>query len=488
MKSKNKKLRDKKSKRKSKKKIIFYTGIIILLLLFYVGLYQSKFKSMPEGTSFEGEERFVSEDSVEFLYDLKYINESGELVVEQEIFDKIFNVIDNAEEFITIDMFLMLFSEKNSYRNLSRELEEHLVEKKKNNPDIKINLITDVHNTGYYSFEHPYLKEMQKNDINVIFTNMDRMRDSNPIYSSFWRVFIQWFGDANYNCEKSLIQSGGEGNCIRSLLRMVNAKVNHRKVIIADNYVEGEKKIVTIITSANPDAHGSDYNNVAYFAEKSVADFSGEFLENDFEGVYSSNSNDVSIQLLTEGKIKDSLIKEINNAEEGEEINLAMFLLTERDIINSLKKAANRGVEIRIIMDPSKYLFGTDSKGIPNRVVAKELIEDTNGKIKLRYYDTHGEEFHSKMTFIKKNDGRVIIFLGSANLTKRNIGNFNLEENVKVIGNIDMDFVQEIFFYFDRIWNNKEGNYTIPYDSFKESSFKDTLRYRFQEKTGLSAF
>ena len=51
-----------------------------------------------------------------------------------------------------------------------------------------------------------------------------------------------------------------------------------------------------------------------------------------------------------------------------------MFLLTEKNVINALARAARRGVEVRIVLDPSNNLFGKDSKGVPNCPAMKDLM------------------------------------------------------------------------------------------------------------------
>ena len=60
-------------------------------------------RSLPAGISYSGDEhRGVP---VEFLYDLTYQSDTGR-VVEQAIFDRVFRMIDRAERFIVVDMFL----------------------------------------------------------------------------------------------------------------------------------------------------------------------------------------------------------------------------------------------------------------------------------------------------------------------------------------------------------------------------------------------
>jgi len=308
--------------KKSVRKFLIVLALVFALVCF-MGWYHSH-KFLPDGMSFEGEIHYVAEDSVEFLYDLAYLDENGEYVLEQEIFDKLFEVVDNAEEFILIDMFLWSKKE-GAYRDLGGELKTHLVAKKLMNPDIKINVVTDEYNTAYRAFHNEDLFALEAAGINVVYTDMTKMRDSNYLYSSFWRTFGQIWGETNYNCEDGLIKYSGYQVCTRSALKLINSKANHRKVVVADS---GEK-VVSIVTSANPSGSGSAYSNVAFVieeeiysdlieSEKNVAKFSeGEFLDHDFGEVYSTGLKEVEVQYLTEGKIRKGLIDEINNAEAG---------------------------------------------------------------------------------------------------------------------------------------------------------------------------
>ena len=139
-------------------------------------------------------------------------------------------------------------------------------------------------------------------------------------------------------------------------------------------------------------------------------------------------------------------------------------------------------------MDPNKDAFAREKSGIPNRQVAWELVKKSKEKIKIRWYDTKGEQQHSKITIIRKANGDVIVFLGSANLTKRNIGDFNLEMNAKVSTPVGTRFETEVSFLFDKFWNNNEGHFTIDFEEYKDTSLRKYWLYRFQEASGLSSF
>ena len=60
---------------------------------------------------------------------------------------------------------------------------------------------------------------------------------------------------------------------------------------------------------------------------------------------------------------------------------------------------------IRVLLDPNKDAFGFEKSGLPNREVASELVAASAGAIKLRWYRTHGEQFHVKLAAIRSDHG-----------------------------------------------------------------------------------
>nr|WP_316046910.1 phospholipase D-like domain-containing protein [Planococcus glaciei] len=65
--------------------------------------------------------------------------------------------------------------------------------------------------------------------------------------------------------------------------------------------------------------------------------------------------------------------------------------------MDALKEAANRGVDVRMILDPNENAFGTEKTGLPNRPVVNEMYEEANGNLKVRWYNTTKSQFHTKI-------------------------------------------------------------------------------------------
>jgi HKD family nuclease len=167
---------------------------------------------------------------------------------------------------------------------------------------------------------------------------------------------------------------------------------------------------------------------------------------------------------------------------------MAIFYLADRQIIKALVKASERGVHIKVILDPNKDAFGFEKIGIPNQPVAEELLKRSSSKIEVRWYDTHGEQFHSKLAIIKHGK-EASLLLGSANFTRRNLNNYNLEANVSVTAKEDALFIKTAADYFDKIWDNRDGKYyTVSYKAYKDASALKKIVYLIQEYAGLSSF
>lgn len=166
---------------------------------------------------------------------------------------------------------------------------------------------------------------------------------------------------------------------------------------------------------------------------------------------------------------------------------MAMFYLSDREIVAELLAAAARGAEVRLLLDPNKDAFGRKKNGIPNRPVAQELMEKSRGRIQIRWYGTHGEQFHSKLILISRPEQTVLIG-GSANLTRRNLDDLNLEACFEVTAPADAKVVREATGYFERIWQNQGGIYSLDFKEYAEKSPLQYGLYRFQELSGAGTF
>ena len=483
-----------------------------------VSIYQTH-KPLPPGTHVNGEWIASPTGSVTFIADITSADAYGRAVMSQAIFDQVLGVVRGAQRFLVIDYFLF-----NAHRGadtsgpparaLSSELRDAVIEQKKLHPDLRVLFITDPINDVYGGAPSKDLQALRDAGIDVVVTDLDALRDSNFAYSSLWRVLISWWsGDSDD-------KGGGEGWLPNPLdsnsqdvtfgawARLVNFKANHRKVVIGD---DGAGGMVGIVSSANPHDGSSAHSNVAakivgpalkplLESELAVAKFSG------WQGVIAVEAargappvNDstkleggqiVRTRVLTEGAIRSALVEQIDSAVRGENIDIAMFYISDRRVVDSLVAAAARGVNVRLILDPNKDAFGHEKNGVPNRPVASELVAASDGAIHVRWYRTHGEQFHTKMVLIYGAD-RVWISLGSANLTRRNIGDYNLEANIAIETARGSPLGAQVLEYFDTMWSNRAAlgiEYTADYGVYADPTQGNYWLYRVMESTGLSTF
>lgn len=452
------------------------------------------FKTLPEGISFQGEHR-VSEE-VAFVSDSTWVDRNGQRQVEQAIFDDVFRIIAQAEKLIVLDMFLYNDFQgpvPETTRALSGELTSALIDKKAQHPEIDIVVISDPLNTLYGGLPSPHFEDLESAGIRVVVTDLRQLRDSNTVYSFFWRIFIKPFGNRTASTLPNPIGPGRVS--LRSYFELINFKANHRKVLIAD---DGDS-YVGFVTSANPHDGSSAHRNAAIrftgpaavellATENAVLAFSGQptiKFDQPIDRPIDDQSN-ATVQIVTEGKIKDAYLSQLNAVGVGDNVDLMMFYLSDRAIIKALKLAQQRGADLRLLLDPNKDAFGRQKNGIPNRPVAHELVE---AGVDIRWCSTQGEQCHTKMLIVREQGGNAVLITGSANLTRRNLDDLNLETNVVVKGRSDKALFTDAHEYFDEAWKNTESRqYSVDYVHFKDGSWWHRGLYRFMEWSGISSF
>src|SRR6185436_12367925 len=115
---------------------------------------------------------------------------------------------------------------------------------------LSVLLITDPINDVYGGAPSPALAELRKAGIEVVVTNLEPLRDSNPLYSSLWRALLQWWGNSSSGGSMSNPFTGDDSKItLRSWLALLNFKANHRKLIVADRE---DGTLAARVTSARP--------------------------------------------------------------------------------------------------------------------------------------------------------------------------------------------------------------------------------------------
>jgi hypothetical protein len=487
-------------------------------------------KPLPAGLRVAGPWTSVPARDVRLLFDVTSADAYGQPVVQQQIFDEMLRMIRDARRFVVLDQFLFNAhrgalepadaAAMPSGRSLSAELRDALVAARAAQPQLRVLLVTDPINDLYGGMPSGDLEALRAAGVDVVVTDLDRLRDPNPLYSSLWRLGIRWWsGDGGgVGWLPNPLAVGPSRVTFRAWARLLNMKANHRKVVIAD---DGQGGLVGLVGSMNPHDASSAHSNLALqvrgpalesllASELEVARFSGwrgewpalsaaptalsmSTAARGTEAVDQrafASGDLVRVRALTEGAIADAVLERIAQAGANTRIDVAMFYLSDRAIIAALLAAAARGAEIRVLLDPNKDAFGREKTGIPNRPVASELVSRSDGAIRLRWYRTHGEQFHVKLLAVRDPD-RVWFTAGSANLTRRNVGDFNLEANLAVEAAADADVALTLERWFETLWNNRGPpgvEYTTDLGTFADPAQSSYWAYRLMEWTGLSSF
>ncbi len=473
-----------------------FLGIVLLWLLAYVAsaVFQA-YKPLPEGLSAATPLRKA--EQLTFLADYTYLDPQGKRQKQQQIFDQAISMITGAKRLIVMDMFLFnnyVGASTQQQRPLAEQVTQALLAQKRLYPDMTVVVITDPINSVYGGQHNQQLNALRAGGVAVVETNLLPLRASNPLWSGFWYICCQWMGN---NPQGGWLPNalGPDKITLRSYFSLFNFKANHRKTLVTDS----DQGWQALVTSANPHDASSWHDNVALTfsgqaaldvleTERAVARLSEHDVPVILIGaaVAPTAAHDTQLQVLTEAKIRDALLNSINTAVKGDQLDIAVFYLSHRDIIQAIKQAHARGVQVRLVLDPNEDAFGHKKNGIPNRQVAHELIQ---AGVAIRWCDTHGEQCHSKMLIKKTAAGQAELILGSANYTRRNLDDLNLETNVRVLAKADATVVLQAASYFERVWSNQNGErFSVDYAQYRDDSSLKYWWYRFSEWSGLSTF
>lgn len=482
-----------------------------------VGVYHTT-KPLPPGLRIASPPTTVAASDLRLLIDTTTADPYGRPVVQQQIFDEMLRIIRDARQFVVLDMFLFNpwrgalrrnpAANSPAPRELSRELRDALLEARRRNPQLQLLVITDPVNDAYGGAPSADLALLRRAGIAVVVTDLDRLRDSSPAYSALWRLLIRWWGaGASDGLLPNPLDEGPDRVGVGAWARLLNVKANHRKVLLADDAGNG---LVGVVGSLNAHDASALHSNMALAvrgpallpllaSELEIARFSG------WQGTLAppagppaaavplggkAAASAAQVQVLTEGAIRDALLERLRAARSGDEVSIGMFYLAERDTVRALVAAAARGAGIRVILDPNKDAFGREKNGIPGRPLAAELNAASQGAIKIRWYRTKGEQFHTKVVMIRSGT-RLWVMLGSANLTRRNLDDYNLEANVAAELPLDAPLAGELLRWFETLWLNRGPRgteYTAELGAYVDTSQGSYWMYRVMEATGLSTF
>jgi phosphatidylserine/phosphatidylglycerophosphate/cardiolipin synthase-like enzyme len=480
---------------------------------------------LPPGAHSDSEWYAVLESDVELLIDsTAWDPHQKQRVFKQEIFDELLDMIELADRFIVLDIFLWNHFQgtiAEDHRKLSTELALALVKKKQAFPELPIVVLTDPINRIYGDMAPAFFEEMENAGVKVVFSYLWGLPDSNWIYGSNARFYSKLV--PNLDKEGSFVNkpritnpfiTGGPKISLKQGGRLLFFKANHRKVVITGSYNEG---LNLLVCSFNPADGSSAHSNIGVRVRGPLAlealeselqlirwshesAFPEKLLPKEIDQIETiskqvpaaTRDGGVRVKWITEGAIRKHLIELLEGAKPGDDVMIALFYVSDRGVIEAVKQAARNGAKLRLVLDANRDAFGREKNGIPNRMVAAEIRDmAADYNISIVWADTHGEQFHSKILAIHNAlTGKNQICLGSANWTRRNLADLNMEANILIEGSENA--MQRFKTYYNVIWNNSDGlQHTLDYSAWEETGWRakgKALLYRFQEWSGLCTF
>jgi PLD-like domain len=473
----------------------------LLLALWAATAWQQTHKPLAPGMHLASLACPATAANVGFIADITASDAFGQPVVSQGIFDAVLALVRNARRFILIDYRIFSDVQQTSEavtatrRALAEELTRALLARHAAAPGLVILVITDPASERYGERPAAELERLRAAGVSVVTTDLERLRDSNPLYSSLWRLTLRWWDTP--------------GAPLAAATRRLNFKANGRRVIIAD---DGHDGLAAVLGSANPSDAESSWSNVALrlgggalgellHSELAVAQFSGwrgpatafaapQAPAGCRPAAPGAPAAGMRVQLLTEGAVRVALLARLEASGAGDAVDVAMYRIADRGVVAALLAAARRGVAVRLILDPSEAASSGALTGIPNQVVASELVSRSGGAIHVRWYRTHGERFHSALVMVYGAE-RAWLLAGSATLTRRSLGDFNLVADAAVDDERGGPVTQQAAGYFEALWSNRAAlgiEYTSDFAAYADPSQWDYWVYRFMEASGFSGF
>ena len=466
--------------------------LLLLVVWLGMGLYQSQ-RPLPEG--FSASLPWRAADNVQLLLDQTWQAADGERVSQQQIFDSALEMIDQARTLVVADLFLFNeFAGQNSYRALSGEITDALIRARQRHPDMQVVLITDPFNSLYGGVTNHHLTALQQAGVTVVMTPLEQLPASNPLWTGLWSLCCRFMGNSSEG--GWLPNPVGDGKVtLRSYVHLANFRANHRKTLITD----AGDSWSALVTSGNPHDASSRHSNQALRfdgtaaldllqTERAVAQLAGVNSHHwpQAEPPPAADGEANRLRVLTEGAVRDALLHSIDSSAAGDRLDVEVFYLSHRPLIRALIRAQQRGVKVRVLLDPNRDAFGREKNGIPNRQVAWDLHR---AGIPVRWCNTSGEQCHRKWLRLDRADGRSELISGSANFTRRNLDDLNLETDVQLATNRDHPAMAQARDAFERLWSNADGiEYSLPYEAFADHNIGRYGIYRVMEATGLSTF
>ncbi len=425
----------------------FAKAVCSLLVLAWLSLaFWNTAKPLPPGTHLVSQVSRLSEADVDFLYDSPR---------RSDIRTREKSAIDHAEQMIVLDR-----------SPVTLKLAQRLLARKRLRPLLKVVVLTDPGNERFGGTPVSILASLEEAGIIVVRIRLDRLRDSNPLYSALWRLVFGWWSDP-------FDETSGEVS-LPAWSRMQNFKSDRRQLVVADDGSGGWAAVIGPAGAAAGLVLRGSLAHAMIAGELKIAAWSADDdrlpsePQTDDRGV-----GTIDARFLTEGAIATALLDAMAAAGRGDQISMVVENLSDRRLIAAAVRAAARGASLKILLARNR---------VPNQAVAGELRRDGGSRIEVRWYPSEQGASQPKL-LVLRHRADLWMNLGAANFTRRNLEDLNLAASVELRMPARAAPARAVVDYFAEAWSGASGD-----DDFADDSAVAYWRYRFAEATGLSRF
>ena len=414
---------------------------LLLLAAWVTVAFWNAVKPLPPGTRAMSLPARLAESDLEFV----------RAAPQQTALGRALSLVEHAEQLIVIDQ-----------SPLPREIAQALLLRRHLRPHLKIVVIVDPSPTAYGGTPAQDLQSLERQGIIVARVRLERLRDSNPVYSALWRIGFAWWSDP--------FEEAADPQGIAARARQLNAKADQRQLLVADDGAGSWVSLTGAPESATALMVRGALAQDIMAAELSLASWSDEDRLPAVPPAHGRGFGTIDARFLTEGAIGAALLETLSTLKAGDAIRLATRQLSDRDVIAALLRTASRGTQVQVLLDPLPS---------PNLGAAGELHRN---RIEVRWATDQSSAARSSMLLVRHGKDASIYF-GSANFTRRNLADLNLECAMELRAPASGALPSSFDEHFSRRWAA-----AAEYLRYADESASRYWGFRLAEATGLSSF